>query len=277
MEFIPDFATKHCKLASLVGNLPFEAGFRVIKDSPTTGCRIAYDMVHQKAVQSKLQEHLQRMDASAATYHAVFDHLHPVGSVHALFDTRYRERWIKKGLLSSCKVACRSSASVDHLRWLSSHVPPRVHMSNIRLHLNAWHTRSRYQQTGSACVFCGNSLAEDRIEHIIFCPTIQGIMPACLKAPYTGKVSPDTWFLHGTYKQDKLLTALYVHAIYVAHNTYRHSPDRGELRPVEAKPAHVYQRRTTAIIYTHFIKLSNCTVTFVYVIHGGIHAGDMQF
>jgi len=55
-------------------------------------------------------------------------------------------------------------------------------------------------------------------------------MPACLKTPYTGKVCPDTWFLHGTYKQDKLLTALYVHAIYVAHNTYRHSPDRGELR-----------------------------------------------
>ena len=108
--------------------------------------------------------------------------------------------------------------------------PLRVHMSNVRLHLNAWHTGARYQKKHTTCLFCNNSTAEDRIEHIFFCPVVQDVMPYRLKAGTPRLVSVDTWLLINMEKQNRLLMALYVHAVYTMHNTYRHTTDRGEFR-----------------------------------------------
>ena len=114
---------------------------------------------------------------------------------------------------------------------LSHIVPPRVHLSNIRLHSNAWHTRRRYQQrTNSFCMFCRDPEAEDSIEHIVSCPSVQQILPAKLKTGPSGKVGFQTWLLFGLDDPERMLMSLYVHAIYTIHNMYRHSCDRGEFK-----------------------------------------------
>ena len=68
------------------------------------------------------------------------------------------------------------------------------------------------------------------LEHILVCLAIQQVMPAHFRSASDGTVTADTLFLFGLSKPDRLLAALYVHAIYTLHNTYRHTPDRGELR-----------------------------------------------
>ena len=228
-RFMFDFMTKYYTLSRLVGILPFQLGTKVLHDSPAASCKLVHTFMQQPGVMREFRETVPLVGPATAAYRAIFKVIHSAGSVECLFDSRYRERWIKKKIISSSKVVGSSTAAIANLKWLSQHVPPRVHLSNIRLHLNGWHTAARYQQK-LRCVFCSNPRAEDRLEHILVCPVIQQAMPAQLRSASDGRVTADTLFLFGLSKPDRLLAALYVHAIYTLHNTYRHTPDRGELR-----------------------------------------------
>ena len=230
LRFMPDYMTKYHTLYALLGILRYRDGMKVLADSPISSCQAVHDMMRQPCVQREIQKNVSSAGVAAATYQAAFNHLHPIGSVQQQFDARYRERWCKKKLVSSPKVALMASTAIENLKWLSKHVPPRVHMSNVRLHLNAWHTGSRYQQKHGNCLFCRSSMAEDRIEHIFFCPVVQDVLPHRLRSGTPPLVSVDTWLLMRMVKQDRLLMALYVHAIYCMHNLYRHTPDRGEFQ-----------------------------------------------
>ena len=99
----------------------------------------------------------------------------------------------------------------------------------MRLHLNGWHTAARYQHK-TTCLFCKAAESEDRIEHILTCKTVQRVLPSRLRSATTGVVSCNTWFLFIPTKPERLLAALYIHAIYTMHNKYRHSQDRGEFK-----------------------------------------------
>jgi len=227
---MPDVMTKYNHMHALLGILRYCDGMEVLADSPIKSCMAVHEVMWQPAVQRDIQKHMSSAGVAAATYQAAFNHLHPAGSVHQQFDARYRERWCKKKLVSSPKVALLASTAIENLKWLSKHVPPRVHMSNVRLHLNAWHTGKRYQLSDGNCLFCENSRAEDRIEHIFVCPVVQDVLPPRLKSGTPPLVSVDTWLLLRLAKQNRLLMALYVHAIYCMHNLYRHTSDRGEFR-----------------------------------------------
>ena len=99
-----------------------------------------------------------------------------------------------------------------------------VHLSNIRLHLNAWHTSRRYQnRRKTTCVFCQKEGTEDSIEHIFFCERVQGILPCQLKTGAPARVPVSTWMLLHVEKPEKLLMSLYVRAIHSIHNAYRHN------------------------------------------------------
>ena len=134
-------------------------------------------------------------------------------------------------MLRSPRACTLAAQAIRHLQWLAQVVPPRVHMANIRLHLNGWHTSARYQRKPvGRCLFCRNPKAEDRIEHIFRCPAARQIMPDRLKSGTPSTVLAHTWRLFYLEKQDQLVMALYVHAMYTMYNLYRHIPDRGEFR-----------------------------------------------
>ena len=70
-----------------------------------------------------------------------------------------------------------SDRAIGRLAWLSQHVPSRVHIANVRLHLNAWHTKRRYQQKGEIqSYFCGKYVV-DSLEHIFHCDLIRLVFP----------------------------------------------------------------------------------------------------
>jgi hypothetical protein len=110
-----------------------------------------------------------------------------------------------------------SERAISRLAWLSQHVPPRVHVANVRLHLNAWHTKHRYQQTNlSACYFCGRQ-GVDSLEHIFHCDLIRSLFPA----RWRGNLSK-CFFLSGG-QDEVLLASLLLYGIYAHHCAARHS------------------------------------------------------
>ena len=172
---------------------------------------------------------------SSILYDHFFEYLHPVGSVQTRFEMAFR-RWSKPHLLNNCRISRLGAMAIANLQWLSRHVPPRIHMAVIRLHLNAWHTDRRYQRSaGSHCVFCSNQAAEDSIEHLFFCPVVQSVFPAHLKKGRPPRVHVGNLLLFQLGKKDKVMIALVWHAIYTTHNMYRHTPDRGEFKKTICK------------------------------------------
>ena len=124
-----------------------------------------------------------------------------------------------------------ASVAITNLRWLAKHVPPRVHNSNIRLHLNAWHTKMRYQwKQNVECIFCGLEGTEDRLEHFFYCSRLRECTPRCFQCNPFIHMPVKYWFLLKLRKPDKIIMALFVHAVYTMHNTYRHILTKGELR-----------------------------------------------
>ena len=122
-----------------------------------------------------------------------------------------------------------TTRAIKHLKWLGKRVPPRVHQANIRLHLNGWHTKRRYQEDG-CCEFCGKKGSEDSIEHFFYCSIVQDLLPAALKLGSPARAPISTFFLFGLDGKTRILMALYVFGIYTLHNKIRHSKETRELR-----------------------------------------------
>jgi hypothetical protein len=159
----------------------------------------------------------ERHDIKKIVYNAVFDHAHPKATLLHRFDTAYRTRWIKLGCLNDSRPRVLSERAISRLAWLSQHVPPRVHVANVRLHLNAWHTKRRYQQTNlTACYFCGRQVV-DSLEHIFHCDLIRSLFPA----RWRGNLSK-CFFLSGG-QDEVLLASLLLYGIYAHHCAARHS------------------------------------------------------
>jgi len=119
----------------------------------------------------------ERHDIKKFVYSALFDRAHPKATLFQRFDMAYRTRWIKPGCLNDPRPRVLSERAIGRLAWLSQHVPPRVHIANVRLHLNAWHTRRRYQQQGVIqCYFSGKHLV-DSLEHIFHCDLVRSVFP----------------------------------------------------------------------------------------------------
>ena len=141
---------------------------------------------------------------------------------------RLRDRWCTDGLMRCRNIPVLATNILQNLRWLAAHVPPRVHTACIRLAFNGWHTSRRYQERGS-CIYCRVEGTWDSIEHYFRCRTVHDILPSRLKHR-SGIVPIRSWFLCCTLKQDKLLMALYIYAIYKLGNIYRHTHCRHEMK-----------------------------------------------
>ena len=150
-------------------------------------------------------------------YNKLFDHRHPKITLLHRFDTAYRTRWCKPGCLNNPRPRVLSERAISRLAWLSQHVPPRVHAANVRLHLNAWHTRRRYQQKDeSPCCFCGRQVL-DSLEHIFQCDLVRSLFPHS----WRGNLSK-CFFLSGV-DDEVLLASILVYGMYAHHCAARHS------------------------------------------------------
>ena len=134
---------------------------------------------------------------------------------------------VRTYLLNDLRVHRIANTAISNLLWLSHYVPPRVMLSNARVHLNGWHTRRRYQEKG-VCLFCARE--EDSLEHYFTCSSIRAVFPRKLRRELSQKAFVGYWFLFTLRKPDKILMALYIHAIYSMQNTIRHRHKVSELR-----------------------------------------------
>jgi len=111
-------------------------------------------------------------------------------------------------------------------------VPPRICSAVLKTMWNGWCTARRFQQTGwtnDRCYLgCGGD-AHDRIEHYCRCPIALGVLKSKLRI----NLHPSralAFFMLCTEEQaedDVLATgALFVYAVYMCTNQYRHSNTR---------------------------------------------------
>ena len=116
-------------------------------------------------------------------YDMFFHELHPPGSVHQVLMDRFSKHWDKPSLLGHMSSGFYSQVACHTLKKLSTEVPARVHLANVRFHCNGWHTEARYQRRlGSRCNFCQDPSSQDCIEHLLVCPRIQTFFPARMKS-----------------------------------------------------------------------------------------------
>ena len=115
------------------------------------------------------------------------------------------------------------------LLWLSSRVPSRVHIANLRWHYNGFHTAARYQKQ-ARCIFCDSPSTEDRIEHFVVCDVVQSLIPAYLKQGNPPRMPAKNFFLFGLDGKHKIGMSLFIFGLYTMHNEIRHHPDKTEFK-----------------------------------------------
>ena len=157
------------------------------------------------------------------------DHIHPPGSTYFRLSETYTNRWCKI-VLTEGSVPYLTYTACENLKWLSHHVPARVHLANARLHFNGWHTECRYQRRGAPCRFCLEQGSEDRIEHFLECEWVSSCFPLLWKQGEPPKVPPSKFFLLGLGEDDKVVLAISNWSLYTVCNSIRHCNIRSELR-----------------------------------------------
>ena len=204
-------------------------------------------IINEQAEQLKLTQHIYRArtrkDVNRIAYEVFFDILHEKGAVQQVLRTQYKQRWCAPSLIT-VRLAGRSirflsdavwnrltSKACKNLLWLSRRVPARVHLANLRLHFNGWHTSARYQQrAGSTCLFCSQEGSEDSLEHILVCPFIHSLSPPSFKKGAPPRLPIKHFFLFGLDGKHRIAMAVFVFALYTMHNELRHSADKSERR-----------------------------------------------
>ena len=129
----------------------------------------------------------------------------------------------------------------NNLKWLSQQVPARVHLANVRLHFNGWHTECRYQVKNSTCRFCHDPDSEDRIEHYLKCSFVHSFFPDSWKMGQPPRVPIGKFFLFCLPDDEKVAMAIFIFGLYSICNQLRHCDIKPEL--------HQALRRTMGEIY----------------------------
>jgi len=251
-------STRHCLLSAgaRVGILHSNIGLDVtaahvdptISNSPFGHASRASALIHSIVDMSTLPQ--EKQEVKKIIYSKIFDHVHPKVTLFNRFDEAYRKRWCKPGCLNIPRPRMLSEKAINRLLWLSQHVPPRVHTANIRLHLNAWHTRRRYQQKGtSKCHFCGIQVI-DSLEHIFQCDLVRSVFPTQWREDVS-----KCFFLSGV-DNEVLLASILIYGIYAHHCAARHSSTPAH---IESKASIVrligelsLSRQLSQIRYEHF-------------------------
>jgi len=133
------------------------------------------------------------------------------------------------------------------LQRLSSLVPPRVASAMLHTLWNGWCTARRFQEHSpdhNRCwLGCGGN-AQDSIEHYCRCPVSRGVLKHRLRIEACPQQALPLWLLsHHCHWDDEVLAlvALFIYAVYMATNHYRHTHIVNTSRSAEAIRQHIIQ------------------------------------
>ena len=142
------------------------------------------------------------------------------------------DRWGLPGLPGRNAIRCGKM-----LRMLHTCVPPRFRTAVWRTLFNGWCTSRRFQKQGACCFRCQSWIQEDSIEHYAICPIVKDFARRRLN------IHPASWerclfitldSIKGTYgKEDLARHALWVYAVYKAHNFLRYRPLDEDVQPLD--------------------------------------------
>ena len=118
----------------------------------------------------------------------------------------------------------------SNLKWLSTRVPSRVHLANVRLHFNGWHSERRYQVRDSTCRLCRKEGCEDSLEHFLVCDFVHGCFPDSWKSGVPGRIAVGRFFLLGMPEEDMIVMSIFLFALYSVCNELRHCNIHSELK-----------------------------------------------
>ena len=173
--------------AAAQGNTPLVEVVRVLYSSPPMHSKHVVSEASGLGYQQKIKEARIKADVNKIAHQMFSDSTHLEHCFLRTMKEMMRNRWCKYGFLrlpvllgsrwnQEALLGTLAQRSLTKLKLLSRWVPPRVHISNVRLHFNGWHTEARYQRrVGIVCISCQREDSEDSIEHILRCPCIQDI------------------------------------------------------------------------------------------------------
>ena len=151
------------------------------------------------------------------------DEFNAPGSLITHMQKTYRNRWCKPDILGNIPYHKLVQRLIGKLKFLSSQIPPKVLLANVRWHLNGFHTSRRYQKQG-VCLFCNNSWSVDSIEHMSRCKSIRNLFPPAWHSNSTRRL-----FLGDGEGKECITQAFAVYALYCLHNEVRHCANPGDV------------------------------------------------
>ena len=157
------------------------------------------------------------------------DYFHPPSATYNRLAEVYEKRWCVSSLPGGY-VPYLTFSACSNLKWLSKQVPARVHLVNVRLHFNGWHTECRYQRRDTLCRFCMKEDSEDRIEHFLVCEWVNSCFPPHWKEGDPPIVPTGKFFLLCLTDDEKIAMSVFIYALYTVCNELRHSCIRPELK-----------------------------------------------
>ena len=169
------------------------------------------------------------------------------GSFACLLEKNYRNRWCKPNLLGPLTYHKITPRILLKLRFLSTRIPPKVLLANVRMHLNGFHTARRYQKN-RPCLFCKQPYSTDSLEHILICHKLRDLFHDSWHNNFVRRL-----FLVDGDGKECITHAFAVYAIYCLHNEMRHTNTPNEVAlhikwnrvlvelPITSKSKHVLQ------------------------------------
>ena len=145
------------------------------------------------------------------------------GSFATILEQSYRNRWCKPEILGSLTYHKIVPRLLLKLKFLSTQIPPKVLLANVRLHLNGFHTARRYQKS-KPCLFCNHPYSADSLEHILKCQKIRTLFHPSWHANFVRRL-----FLLDGEGPECITHAYVVYGIYCLHNEMRHSDTADEV------------------------------------------------
>jgi hypothetical protein len=156
------------------------------------------------------------------------DCFHPPGATYCKLGSIYRDRWVKSVLYEGY-VPFLTYTACSNLKWLSTKVPARVHLANVRLHFNGWHTERRYQRKHSVCTFCKLHGSEDSLEHYFKCSFVNNRFPRDWKVAGSQTIEACKFVLLRLSDNEKIVMSVFNYALYNMSNFLRHVDARSDL------------------------------------------------
>jgi len=229
-KFVSDYKLMISRLAdvSCSGPIPVRRCWEVIRFSAASQSKQVHDRADELRYKELCAKAPIRTKVHHIAYHMFLDHLHPTSACYYRVLDAYHNRWCKDIFVGGNEQYLAHTACLN-LKWLSTQVPARVHLANVRLHLNGWHTERRYQRN-SVCRFCEIADSEDSIEHFVRCSWVSSFFPRSLQVEAPGRISHALLFLFGVGESEKIAISIFNFGLYTVCNELRHSNNKRDLK-----------------------------------------------